>query len=400
MDMIPELKPEIVEEPAAAPVLEAEPVTEIPTFEAVPTLELTPKEPEPPAPEAGPDYSMLTEAEQKVVHDFAKKIDIRNPNLSLEYGAGAQKNVADFSDAALAAVRTKDLGEVGDMITSLVVELKGFDADEERKGFLGLFKKAGTGIETLKARYNKAEVNVNQIAHELENHQRVLMKDVVILDQMYDKNLDYYKQLTMYILAGKEKLALERSTTLVELRAKAEKSGLAEDAQRANDYDALCLRFEKKLHDLELTRMVSIQMGPQIRLLQNNDTLMSEKIQTSLVNTIPLWKSQMVLALGMSHSQQALEAQQAVTDMTNELLKKNADKLKIATVETAKESERAIVDIETLQHTNETLISTLDEVLQIQTEGKQKRAAAEQELRKIEGQLKQKLLETRSVTRG
>ena len=400
MDMIPELKPEIVEEPAAAPVLEAEPVTEIPTFEAVPTLELTPKEPEPPAPEAGPDYSMLTEAEQKVVHDFAKKIDIRNPNLSLEYGAGAQKNVADFSDAALAAVRTKDLGEVGDMITSLVVELKGFDADEERKGFLGLFKKAGTGIETLKARYNKAEVNVNQIAHELENHQRVLMKDVVILDQMYDKNLDYYKQLTMYILAGKEKLALERSTTLVELRAKAEKSGLAEDAQRANDYDALCLRFEKKLHDLELTRMVSIQMGPQIRLLQNNDTLMSEKIQTSLVNTIPLWKSQMVLALGMSHSQQALEAQQAVTDMTNELLKKNADKLKIATVETAKESERAIVDIETLQHTNEQLISTLDEVLQIQTEGKQKRAAAEQELRKIEGQLKQKLLETRSVTRG
>ena len=400
MDMIPELKPEIVEEPVAAPVMEAEPVADMPVFESVPTLELTPKEPEPPAPEAGPDYSMLTEAEQKVVHDFAKKIDIRNPNLSLEYGAGAQKNVADFSDAALAAVRTKDLGEVGDMISSLVVELKGFDADEEKKGFLGLFKKTSNGIEALKAKYSKAEVNVNKISHELENHQRVLMKDVVILDQMYDKNLDYYKQLTMYILAGKEKLALERNTTLVELRAKAEKSGLAEDAQRANDYDALCLRFEKKLHDLELTRMVSIQMGPQIRLLQNNDTLMSEKIQTSLVNTIPLWKSQMVLALGMSHSQQALEAQQAVTNMTNELLKKNADKLKIATVETAKESERAIVDIETLQHTNQQLISTLDEVLQIQTEGKQKRAAAEQELRKIEGQLKQKLLETRSVTRG
>ena len=400
MDMIPELKPEVVEQPVAAPVLEAEAVPAAPVFESVPTLELTPKEPEPPAPEAGPDYSMLTEAEQKVVHDFAKKIDIRNPNLSLEYGAGAQKNVADFSDAALAAVRTKDLGEVGDMISSLVVELKGFSAEEERKGFLGLFKKAGTGIETLKARYSKAETNVNTISRQLEEHQRVLMKDVVILDQMYEKNLDYYKQLTMYILAGKEKLAQERATTLVELRNKAQQTGLAEDAQRANDYDALCLRFEKKLHDLELTRMVSIQMGPQIRLLQNNDTLMSEKIQTSLVNTIPLWKSQMVLALGMSHSQQALEAQQAVTEVTNELLKKNADKLKMATVETAKEAERAIVDIETLQHTNEQLISTLDEVLQIQTEGKQKRAAAEQELRKIEGQLKQKLLETRSVTRG
>ena len=400
MDMFPEMKPETPEKTAQAPVMEKNPLDEMPKYEAVPTLELTPKEPEPPVPEAGPDYSMLTEAEQKVVHDFAKKIDIKNPNLSLEYGAGAQKNVADFSDAALAAVRTKDLGEVGDMISSLVIELKGFNADEEKKGLLGLFKKTTTGLEALKAKYSKAEVNVNRISHELEQHQRILMKDVVILDQMYDKNLDYYKQLTMYILAGKEKLAKERSTTLVELRAKAEKTGLAEDAQRANDYDALCLRFEKKLHDLELTRMVSIQMGPQIRLLQNNDTLMSEKIQTSLVNTIPLWKSQMVLALGLSHSQQALEAQQAVTDMTNELLRKNADKLKMATIETARESERAIVDIETLQHTNEQLISTLDEVLQIQTEGKQKRAAAEQELRKIEGQLKQKLLETRSATRG
>ncbi len=400
MDMFPEMKPETAEKTAQAPVMEKNPLDEMPKYEAVPTLELTPKEPEPPVPEAGPDYSMLTEAEQKVVHDFAKKIDIKNPNLSLEYGAGAQKNVADFSDAALAAVRTKDLGEVGDMISSLVIELKGFNADEEKKGLLGLFKKTSNGLEALKAKYSKAEVNVNRISHELEQHQRILMKDVVILDQMYDKNLDYYKQLTMYILAGKEKLAKERSTTLVELRAKAEKTGLAEDAQRANDYDALCLRFEKKLHDLELTRMVSIQMGPQIRLLQNNDTLMSEKIQTSLVNTIPLWKSQMVLALGLSHSQQALEAQQAVTNMTNELLRKNADKLKMATIETARESERAIVDIETLQHTNEQLISTLDEVLQIQTEGKQKRAAAEQELRKIEGQLKQKLLETRSATRG
>ena len=384
------------------PVMETkteEKVQNVPTFETVPTLELTKPE-EKPAPEAGPDYSMLTEEEQKVVHEFAQKIDITNPNLSLEYGAGAQKNVADFSDAALAAVRTKDLGEVGDMIGALVVELKGFDTEEDKKGFLGLFKKTSNKIEALKARYNKAEVNVDKISHQLEEHQRTLMKDVVVLDKMYDKNLDYYKQLTMYILAGKEKLNQERATTLVELRQKAEQSGLAEDAQRANDFDALCLRFEKKLHDLELTRMVSIQMGPQIRLLQNNDTLMSEKIQTSLVNTIPLWKSQMVLALGMSHSQQALEAQQAVTDMTNELLKKNADKLKMATIETAKESERAIVDIETLQHTNEQLISTLDEVLQIQTEGKQKRAAAEAELRKIEGQLKQKLLETRDVTRG
>ena len=400
MENIPEMKFETVEQTAKTPVMEAGKAAEVPSLEPVPTLELTPKEPEPPVPEAGPDYAMLTEAEQKIVHDFAQKIDITNPNLSLEYGAGAQKNVADFSDAALASVRTKDLGEVGDMIGSLVVELKGFNAEEDKKGFLGLFKKAGTGIETLKARYNKAEVNVNKISHELEEHQRTLMKDVVVLDQMYDKNLDYYKQLTMYILAGKEKLAQERVTTLVELRNKAEQTGLAEDAQRANDYDAMCLRFEKKLHDLELTRMVSIQMGPQIRLLQNNDTLMSEKIQSSLVNTIPLWKSQMVLALGMSHSQQALEAQKAVTDVTNELLKKNADKLKMATVETAKESERAIVDIETLQHTNQQLISTLDEVLQIQTEGRQKRAAAEQELRKIEGQLKQKLLETRDTSRG
>ena len=398
MDTTPELKFDSKEKLAETPVLDAE-LTAVPELEPVPTLELTPKEPEPPVPEAGPDYSMLTDAEQKIVHDFAQKIDITNPNLSLEYGAGAQKNVADFSDAALAAVRTKDLGEIGDMIGSLVVELKGFDAEEEKKGFLGLFKKAGTGIETLKAKYNKAEVNVNKISHELENHQRTLMKDVVILDQMYDKNLDYYKQLTMYILAGKEKLAQERATTLVELRAKAEQTGLAEDAQRANDYDAMCLRFEKKLHDLELTRMVFIQMGPQIRLLQNNDTLMSEKIQSSLVNTIPLWKSQMVLALGLNHSQQAMEAQKAVTDMTNELLKKNADKLKMATIETAKESERAIVDIETLQHTNEQLITTLDEVLQIQTEGRQKRAAAEAELRKIEGQLKQKLLETRDLSK-
>ena len=392
-DMIPELEKKV----EAAPVMEAE-APAAPAFETVPTLEMT-KPVEAPVYTAGPDYSLLTEAEQKVVHDFAKKIDITNPNLSVEYGAGAQKNVANFSETALASVRSKDLGEVGDMIGSLVVELKGFNADEKKKGILGIFKKAGNRIETLKVRYDKANNNVDKISHKLEEHQRVLMKDVVVLDQLYDRNLDYYKQLTMYILAGKEKLAEERATTLVQLRQRAEQTGLAEDAQKANDYDAMCLRFEKKLHDLELTRMVSIQMGPQIRLLQNNDTLMSEKIQSSLVNTIPLWKSQMVLALGIDHNQKAMEAQKAVTDMTNELLKKNADKLKGATIATAKESERAVVDIETLQHTNEQLISTLDEVLQIQTEGRQKRAAAEAELQKIEGELKKKLLETRNLSK-
>ena len=396
MDPIPEMK---FETPAqtqkAAETITQSPVTEVPTFEAVPTLELTKAE-EKPVVEAGPDYSILTEEEQKIVHEFAQKIDITNPNLSTEYGAGAQKNIADFSDAALESVRTKDLGEVGNMISSLVVELKGFGDTDEKKGFLGLFKKAGNKVETLRARYDKANNNVDKISHQLEEHQRTLMKDVVVLDQMYDKNLDYYKQLTMYILAGKEKLAQERATTLVELRAKAEQTGLAEDAQKANDFDQMCLRFERKLHDLELTRMISIQMGPQIRLLQNNDTLMTEKIQSSLVNTIPLWKNQMVLALGLSHSKDAMEAQHAVTEITNQMLKKNAETLHTATVETAKEAERGIVDIETLQHTNQQLITTLDEVLQIQTDGRQKRAAAEQELRRIEGELKQKLLETRN----
>ena len=396
MDPIPEMK---FETPAqtqkAAETITQSPVAEVPTFEAVPTLELTKAE-EKPVVEAGPDYSILTEEEQKIVHEFAQKIDITNPNLSTEYGAGAQKNIADFSDAALESVRTKDLGEVGNMISSLVVELKGFGDADEKKGFLGLFKKAGNKVETLRARYDKANNNVDKISHQLEEHQRTLMKDVVVLDQMYDKNLDYYKQLTMYILAGKEKLAQERATTLVQLRAKAEQTGLAEDAQKANDFDQMCLRFERKLHDLELTRMISIQMGPQIRLLQNNDTLMTEKIQSSLVNTIPLWKNQMVLALGLSHSKDAMEAQHAVTEITNQMLKKNAETLHTATVETAKEAERGIVDIETLQHTNQQLITTLDEVLQIQTDGRQKRAAAEQELRRIEGELKQKLLETRN----
>ena len=349
-----------------------------------------------PKPVAGPDLSVLSPAEQKAVREFVDKIDLTNSAVVLQYGVGAQKNIAAFSESALNSVRTKDMGEVGDMISSLVVELQNFDAEEERKGLFGLFKKAGNSLDAMKTKYAKVETNVDRIAGELEKQQITLLKDIAVLDQMYDKNLDYYKQLTMYILAGQEKLARERNTTLVELRSKAAASGLAEDAQRANDYANLCDRFEKKLHDLELTRNVSIQMGPQIRMLQNSDTVMSEKIQTSIVNTIPLWKSQMVLALGIHHGQQAMEAQRKVTNMTNELLKKNADMLKIATVETAKEAERSIVDIETLQHTNQQLISTLDEVLQIQTDGRTKRQEAETELRRIEGELKQKLLEVRN----
>ena len=372
--------------------------TAVPTLETAPDITLSTTQQPAEAPQSGPDMSALSPEEQKVVHDFSEKIDITDSTQVMQYGVGAQKNIADFSEAALASVRSKDLGEVGNMISSLVVELKGFDADEESKGFLGLFKKAGRNIEALKAKYDKANTNVDKIAQQLQGHQITLMKDVAVLDQMYDRNLDYYKQLTMYILAGKERLEKERATTLVELRERAVQTGLAEDAQKANDFEAMCLRFEKKLHDLELTRMVSIQMAPQIRLLQNNDTLMSEKIQTSLVNTIPLWKSQMVLALGITHSQQAMEAQKAVTDMTNELLRKNADKLKIATIETARESERAVVDIETLKHTNEQLISTLDEVMQIQADGRAKRQEAELELRRIEGQLKQKLLEVRTTS--
>ena len=348
-----------------------------------------------PAPEAGPDMSQLTEAERKAVLDFADKIDISNSALVMQYGAGAQKNVAEFSESTLASVKTSDMGEVGSMVANLVVELKSFSAEEERKGLTGLFKKAKSSLEVMTAKYNKVETNVDHIANQLENHQVTLLKDIAVLDQMYDKNLDYYKQLTMYILAGQQKLKTERETTLVEMRNKALASGKPEDAQAANDFANLCDRFEKKLHDLELTRVISLQMGPQIRMIQNNDTLMSEKIQTSLVNTIPLWKSQMVLALGIHHSQQAMQAQKAVTDMTNQLLAKNADMLHTATVETAKESERGIVDIETLQHTNQQLISTLDEVLKIQTEGAQKRREAEAELRRIEGELKQKLLEVR-----
>ncbi len=373
------------------PVLEEEPV-----FETKTESTLVNPTPEPDnRPEAGPDMSQLSEAEQKAVMEFADKIDITDSSLVLQYGAAAQKNIADFSGAALNNVRTKDMGEVGNMLSGLVMELKGFDAVAENKGIKGWFKKAGNSVELMKVRYDKAEANVEKVSRQLENHQRVLFKDIAILDQMYDKNLDYYKQLTMYILAGQRSLQQAKEVTLPQMRAAAAETGLASDAQKANDYANMVERFEKKLHDLELTRMICLQMGPQIRMIQNNDTLMTEKIQTSLVSTIPLWKSQMVLALGIHDSQQALLAQQQVTAVTNELLKKNADMLKVATIETAKESERGVVDIETLQHTNQQLISTLDEVLQIQTEGAQKRAAAEVELRRIEGELKQKLLQAR-----
>lgn len=347
------------------------------------------------APEAGPDLSALSPAEQQAVLSFAKQIDLENAQQILEYGASAQKNIADFSDTALAKVKTGDLGEIGDMLSGLLVELKTMD-EPEKKGIAGLFRKAKINSEELKARFSTAEVNVDRISGELEKHKVTLLKDVAVMDQMYDRNLQYFKELTMYILAGKQKLAEARSTTLRELREKAEASNLPEDAQAANDFENKCVRFEKKLHDLELTRMISLQTAPQIRMIQNNDLLMTEKIQTAIVNTIPLWKSQMVLALGMEHSRQATAAQSAVTETTNELLKKNADMLKMGTIATAKEAERSIVDIETLQHTNEQLVSTLDEVVNIQREGAQKRKEAEVELGRIEGELKQKLMELRS----
>ena len=341
------------------------------------------------------DESKLTEAERKMVDDFAKQIDLTDSSVVLQYGAAAQKNVASFSENALNSVRTKDLGEVGKSLSELVVELKGFGEEEEKKGLFGLFKKTGSKLEAMKASYAKAETNVEKIVRMLENHQVVLMKDIAMLDQMYELNTKYYKELTMYIIAGKKRLEYLRTHDLEDLKKKAAQSGSQEDAQAYNDFANLCNRFEKKIHDLELTRMISVQMGPQTRLLQNNDTLMLEKIQSSLVNTIPLWKSQMVLALGLEHSRQATQAQSAVTDMTNQLLQKNADMLKMGTVETAREAERSIVSIETLQHTNQQLISTLDEVMKIQTEGSQKRKEAEAELGRIEGELKQKLLELR-----
>ena len=341
------------------------------------------------------DESMLTEAERKMVDEFAQKIDVTDSSVVLQYGAAAQKNIASFSENALNSVRTKDLGEVGEALSSLVVELKGFGQEEDEGGIFGFFKKKRDKLEAMKASYAKAEVNVDKIVRALENHQVVLMKDIAMLDQMYELNTKYYKELTMYIIAGKKRLEYLRTHDLEDLKQKAAKSGSQEDAQAYNDFANLCSRFEKKIHDLELTRMISVQMGPQTRLLQNNDTLMLEKIQSSLVNTIPLWKSQMVLSLGLEHSRQATAAQSAVTNMTNELLQKNADMLKMGTIETAKEAERSVVDIQTLQHTNEQLISTLDEVMNIQREGAQKRREAEAELGKIEGQLKQKLLELR-----
>ena len=335
----------------------------------------------------------LTPEELQMVNDFSEKIDLHNSQAILQYGVGTQKKMADFSEAALNNVRTKDLGEVGDMLSSLVVDLKSFDITEQDKGFKGLFKKSSNKITAMKAKYDKAEVNVNNVCTALENHQVTLMKDIALLDKMYAVNLTYFKELSMYILAGKKKLEEVRTGELAAAVAKAETSNLPEDAQAAKDLQSMCDRFEKKIHDLELTRMISIQTAPQIRMVQNNDTLMAEKIQSTIVNTIPLWKSQMVLALGIEHSAQAAKAQREVTDMTNELLRKNADILKTATIDTAKESERGIVDLETLKHTNESLISTFDEVLKIQTEGREKRQTAEAEMQRMENELKKKLLE-------
>ncbi len=338
------------------------------------------------------DDNLLTEEERRMVDQFTSQIDLHNSNIVLQYGAGTQKKMADFSEKALENVQTKDLGEIGELLTGVVMELKGFDAEEER-GFLGIFKKSSNKINALKAKYDKAEVNVNKICKILEGHQVQLMKDAAILDKMYEQNKVYFKELSMYILAGKKKLEEVRRTELAGLLEKANRSGLPEDAQEAKDLDALCNRFEKKIHDLELTRMISIQTAPQIRLVQNNDTIMVEKIQSTIVNTIPLWKSQMVLAMGVEHSAQAAQAQREVTDLTNELLKKNAERLKVATIDTARESERGIVDMETLRITNESLISTLDEVMRIQKEGKEKRREAEQEMNRLEEELKRKLLQ-------
>ena len=343
-----------------------------------------------------PDLSALSDAEQAAVRDFSEKIDITNTEQVMNYGAAAQKNISEFSDAALGTVRTKDLGEVGDMLGDLVVELQGLNfTQEEKKGLRGLFKKATNDIASMKAQFDKAEVNVDKIVEALEKHEVTLMKDISMMDKMYDKNQEYMKELTMYILAGKLKIEQLRNVELPKYIQHAQETGLPEDAQAANDFANLIGRFEKKIHDLELTRQISVQMAPQIRLIQNNDTLMIEKIQTSLVNTIPLWKSQMVLALGLERSRQATAAQSAVTNMTNELLRKNAEMLKMGTIATAKEAERGVVDIETLRKTNEDLISTLDEVMKIQTEGRQKRREAEVELTKIEGDLRQKLMELR-----
>lgn len=371
-------------------------------FDTTPTLTLDPfqtaEEKQEPAvveekkEEVIAEENVLSEEERQMAEKFAEQINLTNSNMILQYGAGTQKKMADFSESALENVRTKDLGEVGNLLSGVVKELKSFD-EEEEKGFLGIFKKSSNKITAMKTKYAKAETNVNQICKVLESHQVQLMKDVALLDKMYELNLTYYKELTMYIVAGKKKLNEVRNGELQDLLQKAQATGLAEDAQAAKDLDSMCNRFEKKLHDLELTRQISMQTAPQIRLVQGNDTLMVEKIQSTIVNTIPLWKSQMVLGLGVEHSAQAAAAQREVTNMTNELLKKNAEKLKMATIDTVKESERGIVDIETLKQTNESLISTLDEVMHIQQEGREKRKAAEQEMQKLELDLKQKLLQ-------
>ena len=357
---------------------------------------------EEPAPQAAAEEAPkmeeveLTEEEKKMVADFASQIDITNTQMVLQYGASCQKKIADFSESALGSVRTKDLGEVGDMLTSVLGELRAIGDEEESKGLFGFFKKSGDKLSAMKAKYDKAEANVDRIAEELEKHQITLLKDAAMLDKMYQLNLIYFKELSMYILAGKQKLKEALEVELPRLREKAERSGLPEDTQAVRDFAEMCNRFEKKIYDLELTRTVALQMAPQIRLIQNNDTVMSDKIQSTLVNTIPLWKSQMVIAIGLSHATDASKAQHQVSDMTNELLKKNAEALKVATIETARESERGIVDIETLQTTNQTLISTLDEVLKIQQEGRAKRASAEVELAKLESDMRKKLLELSS----
>lgn len=352
-------------------------------------------EPEAEAVKKEMEQTVLSPEEQQMVDSFAKKIDIENTNQILQYGAGTQKKMADFSDAALENVKTQDLGEVGDLISSVVGELKDFSAEEENKGFFGFFRKQTSKIENLKNKYDKAEISVGKITDALQEHQVRLLKDSAMLDKMYDQNLSYFKELTMYIAAGNQKLEATRNGELAELKNKAALSGQPEDAQAVRDMEEKCNRFEKKLHDLELTRTIAMQTAPQIRLIQNNDTSMVEKIQTTIVNTIPLWKSQMVLALGIAHSTEAAQAQRQVTDLTNELLRKNAETLHTATVETARESERGIVDIETLQKTNADLIQTLDEVIRIQQEGHEKRKAAEAEMRRMENELKDKLLEIR-----
>lgn len=360
-------------------------------FEEAPKQEVQTK-PEQPKQEEWDD-SMLSEEERKQIDAFVSQIDLRNSGAVLQYGAGTQKKMADFSEKALSNVRTKDMGEVGNMIAGLVTELKSFDAEEESKGFFGMFKKSENKLNAMKAKYNKVEGNVNEIVKVLEKHQIQLMKDIDILDRMYEMNLAYFKELSMYILAGKKKLHKTRISELAVLQQKAKQSGQPEDAQAARDLADLCSRFEKKLYDLQLTRTISIQTAPQIRMVQNSDTLMADKIQSTIVNTIPLWKSQMVIAIGVEHSSQAARAQREVANMTNELLKKNADALKLATVESERESERGIVDLETLKHTNEALISTLDEVMKIQDEGLRKRREAEAELTDMENQLKTKMLE-------